>query len=214
MFDYFSVFHRKNPLDLVSAHIMAFPDQLGPKLVIKSINGELNRNQHDQLKDAVSGRNDIIIVDSYLSREQLHSLLNECQTYISLHRSEGYGLTIAEAMSLGKPVIATAYSGNLDFMKSDNSILVPFKFVPVGNQAFPYPEDSRWAQPDIEFAANAMRELSADESLRTRLGSKAKADVTSEFTIERSAEFIKGRVKELSKRSLLRRLRLFSKKFL
>lgn len=206
MFDYFSVFSRKNPLDLVSAHIMAFPDQLGPKLVIKSINGELNRNQHDQLKDAVSGRNDIIIVDSYLSREQLHSLLNECQTYISLHRSEGYGLTIAEAMSLGKPVIATAYSGNLDFMKSDNSILVPFKFVPVGNQAFPYPEDSRWAQPDIEFAANAMRELSSDEGLRTRLGSKAKADVTSEFTIERAAEFIKGRVKELSKRSLLSKL--------
>ena len=214
MFDYFSVFHRKNPLDLVSAHIMAFPDQLGPKLVIKSINGELNRNQHDQLKNAVSGRNDIVIVDSYLSREQLHSLLNECQAYISLHRSEGYGLTIAEAMSLGKPVIATAYSGNLDFMKSDNSILVPFKFVPVGNQAFPYPEDSRWAQPDIEFAANAMRELSSDEGLRTRLGSKAKADVTSEFTIDRAADFIKNRVKVLSKRSLLRRLRLFSKKFL
>jgi glycosyltransferase involved in cell wall biosynthesis len=214
IFDYFSVFHRKNPLDLVAAHIMAFPDQLGPKLVIKSINGELNRNQNDQLKDAVSGRNDIIIVDSYLSREQLHSLLNECQTYISLHRSEGYGLTIAEAMSLGKPVIATAYSGNLDFMKSDNSILVPFKFVTVGNQAFPYPEDSRWAQPDIEFAANAMRELSLDEGLRTRLGSKAKADVTSEFTIERAADFIQSRVKHLSKRSFWCRLKISIKKFL
>lgn len=214
MFDYFSVFHRKNPLDLVSAHILAFPDQQGPKLVIKSINGELNRNQQDQLKDAVSGRNDIIIFDSYLSREQLHSLLNECQTYISLHCSEGYGLTIAEAMSLGKPVIATAYSGNLDFMKPDNSILVPYTLVPVGKQAFPYPEDSQWAQPDIEFAADAMRELSADEGLRDRIGNKARIDVTSEFTIERAADFIQDRVKKLSKWQYLRKLKVLIKKFL
>ncbi len=213
VFDYFSVFRRKNPLDLVSAHIMAFPDQFGPKLVIKSVNGELHRDQLDQLKSAAAGRNDIIIIDSYLSREQLHSLVNECQTYISLHRSEGYGLTIAEAMSLGKPVIATAYSGNMDFMKPENSILVPFVYVPVGNDAFPYPEDSRWAQPDIEFAAKAMLALSADENLRSRIGDQARTDVTSEFTIERAAEFIQGRVKKLSKRPLLlkysRKLRKF-----
>jgi glycosyltransferase involved in cell wall biosynthesis len=214
IFDYFSVFHRKNPLDLVAAHIKAFPDQKGPRLVIKSINGELNRNQRGQLKDATSGRSDITIIDSYLSREQLHSLLNECQTYISLHRSEGYGLTIAEAMSLGKPVIATAYSGNLDFMKPDNSILVPFRLVPVGNHAFPYPGDSRWAQPDIEFAANAMRELNANEDLRARLGGKAKDDVTSEFTTERAADFIQSRVKHLSKRSFWRRLKIAIKKFI
>jgi glycosyltransferase involved in cell wall biosynthesis len=203
VFDYFSVFRRKNPLDLVSAHIMAFPKQEGPTLVIKAINGEFHRNQQDQLKSAVSGRSDIIITDAYLSREQLHSLVNECQAYISLHRSEGYGLTIAEAMSLGKPVIATAYSGNMDFMNPDNSILVPFEYVDIGKDAFPYPKDSRWAQPDIEFAAKAMRELSADESLRTRIGDRARNDVTSEFTIERAAEFIQGRVKNLSKRSLL-----------
>jgi glycosyltransferase involved in cell wall biosynthesis len=214
IFDYFSVFHRKNPLDLVAAHILAFPNQQGPRLVIKSINSELNRNQHGQLRDAISGRNDIILVDSYLSREQLHSLLNECQTYISLHRSEGYGLTIAEAMSLGKPVIATAYSGNLDFMKPDNSILVPFELVRVGNQAFPYPEDSRWAQPDVEFAASAMRELSADEGMRTRIGNKARIDVTSEFTMERAADFINSRVKVLSKRSYSHRLKSVVKKFL
>jgi glycosyltransferase involved in cell wall biosynthesis len=214
MFDYFSVFHRKNPLDLVAAHIMAFPDQQGPRLVIKGINCESHRDQQSQLREAILGRSDIILLDSYLSREQLHSLLNECQTYISLHRSEGYGLTIAEAMSLGKPVIATAYSGNLDFMKPDNSILVPFTLVPVGNQAFPYPEDSRWAQPDVEFAANAMRELYADESLRDRIGNRARIDVTSEFTIERAADFIQSRVKKLSKWQYLRKLKVLIKKFL
>jgi glycosyltransferase involved in cell wall biosynthesis len=99
-------------------------------------------------------------------------------------------------------------------MKPDNSILVPFTMVPVGNQAFPYPEDSRWAQPEIEFAANAMRELSADESLRDRIGSKARIDVTSEFTIERTADFIQNRVKKLSKWQYLRKLKVLIKKFL
>jgi glycosyltransferase involved in cell wall biosynthesis len=163
-------------------------------------------SQQDQLISAASARGDIIILDSYLSREQLHSLLNECQTYISLHRSEGYGLTIAEAMSLGKPVIATGYSGNLDFMKSDNSILVPFTLVPVGDEAFPYPKDSRWAQPDIEFAANAMRELSTDEILRDQIGNKARIDVTSEFTIERAAEFTRLRVESLSRKRFSEKL--------
>ena len=88
-------------------------------------------------------------------------------------------------------------------MNPDNSILVPFEYVDIGNDAFPYPKDSRWAQPDIEFAARAMRELSTDESLRTRIGEKARNDVATEFTIERAAEFIQGRVKNLSKRSLV-----------
>jgi glycosyltransferase involved in cell wall biosynthesis len=130
-----------------------------------------------------------------MAREQLHSLLNECQIYISLHRSEGYGLTLAEAMALGKPVIATGYSGNMDFMNSENSILVPYDLVSVGDDAFPYSKDARWAQPDIEFAARAMRELSLDSEKRTQLGGLALNDVTSQFTMERAAEFTRIRVK-------------------
>jgi len=206
MFDYFSIFRRKNPLDLIEAHILAFPNESGPKLIIKTINGQSHASQQEQLRYAVGTRTDIIIINSYMSREQLHSLLSECQTYISLHRSEGYGLTLAEAMSLGKPVIATAYSGNMDFMKPANSILVPFELVPVGQDAFPYPEDSRWAQPSIEFAAKAMRELSTDESLRSRIGNQARIDVLSEFTMERAAEFTRIRVERLHKKSLIQKI--------
>jgi glycosyltransferase involved in cell wall biosynthesis len=206
MFDYFSIFKRKNPLDLIEAHILAFPDESGPKLIIKTINGQSHASQQEQLRYAVGTRTDIIIINSYMSREQLHSLLSECQTYISLHRSEGYGLTLAEAMSLGKPVIATGYSGNMDFMKPGNSILVPFELVPVGQDAFPYPEDSRWAQPDIEFAANSMRQLSADESLRSRLGDRARIDVAAEFTMERAADFTRIRVEYLNKKHIFQKL--------
>jgi glycosyltransferase involved in cell wall biosynthesis len=147
-----------------------------------------------------------------MSREQLHSLLNECHTYISLHRSEGYGLTLAEAMSLGKPVIATGYSGNMDFMNQDNSILVPFELVAVGDDAFPYPEDSRWAQPDIQFAANAIRELNLDSDRRKQIGERARAEVLAEFTVERAAEFTRIRVEYLHKRHFFQRpLKAFRK---
>ena len=206
MFDYFSVFKRKNPLDLISAHILAFPEGLGPKLVIKTLNGFRNQPQQDQLRKAALNRDDIIIVDAYVSREQLNSLLSECQVYISLHRSEGYGLTLAEAMALGKPVIATGYSGNMDFMNDKNSVLVPFELVHVGEDAFPYPKDSQWAQPDIEYAAKAIRTLSLDSNLRLNIGAKAFNDVTSVFTMQRAADFTRLRIETLHKRSVIQKL--------
>jgi glycosyltransferase involved in cell wall biosynthesis len=110
-------------------------------------------------------------------------------------------------MSLGKPVIATGYSGNLDFMNEANSILVPFELVAVGTDAIPYPEDARWAQPNIEFAAAAMRKLNGDESLRARIGNQARIDVAEEFTMERAADFTRIRIKKLSKRPYTRRLK-------
>jgi glycosyltransferase involved in cell wall biosynthesis len=199
-------------LDLITAHTIAFPEETGPKLVIKTMNGDSHRSQQDQLRYAASKRRDIIILDSYISRNQLHSLLNECQIYISLHRSEGYGLTLAEAMALGKPVIATGYSGNMDFMNSENSILVPYNLVTVGDDAFPYAEDARWAQPDIEFAAKAIRELSLDSEKRTQLGVLALNYVTSQFTMERAAEFTRIRVEYHHKKHPIQKLTKLLKK--
>ena len=183
-------------MDLVSAHILAFPNQDGPKLVIKTVNGASHRTQEQQLLYAAAERADILVFDEYLSREQMHALVNECETYISLHRSEGYGLTIAEAMSLGKPVVATGYSGNMDFMNEENSILVPFKITSIGPGSEPYPQDSVWAQPDINFAAKAIRELHENASLRSSLGEKGRHSVQSEFTLERAANFVLSRVEE------------------
>ena len=116
-------------------------------------------------------------------------------------------------------MIATGYSGNMDFMNSENSILVPYKLVPVGDDAFPYAEDARWAQPDIEFAARAIRELSLDSDKRTLLGGLALSDVTSQFTMERAAEFTRIRVEYNNKKhpiqkliKLLKKLRKFGRR--
>jgi glycosyltransferase involved in cell wall biosynthesis len=193
IFDYMSIFNRKNPLAIVEAHKKAFPNSDGPILVIKSANGDNDAENRERLRYSVKERADILLIEDYLSREQLNALIAECQCYISLHRSEGYGLTMAEAMALGKPVIATAYSGNLDFMNNENSILIPYSLVSVGPDAFPYPETSKWAEPDIDKAAEAIRKVALDSDYRQNLGAAAKKYVEQEFSIENASSFIRSR---------------------
>ncbi len=104
---------------------------------MKSINGHHRLNELERLRAALLHRPDITIIDAYLEPDHKIALTASCDCYVSLHRSEGFGFTMAEAMALGKPVIATAYGGNLDFMTDENSYLVPYKFVPVGPDAVP-----------------------------------------------------------------------------
>ena len=85
------------------------------------------------------------------------ALMRACDCYVSLHRAEGYGLTMAEAMAAGRPVIGTAYSGNLEFMTPENSMLVPYEMVHIPFGCYPYPPDASWAEPDLDAAADAMR---------------------------------------------------------
>jgi glycosyltransferase involved in cell wall biosynthesis len=193
IFDYLSVFNRKNPLGVAMAHMGAFPNQNGPKLVIKSSNGDKDAENREKLRYFVKDRADIILIEDYLSREQLTALINECAVYVSLHRSEGYGLTLAEAMSLGKPVIATAYSGNLDFMDSSNSCLVPYSLVEIGDGSTPYSSNSQWAEPNLEEASKFMSQLATHPELAYSIGVKAQSDVLDKFTIERCRDFIENR---------------------
>ena len=86
-----------------------------------------------------------------------YALINACDCYVSLHRSEGFGLTMAEAMLMRKPVIATAYSGNLDFMTAENSLLVDYRRVPITADLPHYPKGAEWAEPCVEAAAHWMR---------------------------------------------------------
>jgi glycosyltransferase involved in cell wall biosynthesis len=194
IFDYMSSFNRKNPLGLVQAHLLAFPDQDGPLLVIKSMNGNFDSENREKLRFTIRNRTDVLLIEEYLSRKQLTALINECEAYISLHRSEGYGLTIAEAMSLGKPVIATAYSGNMDFMNNENSFLVPFKMTKVGSGSYPYDPDSNWANPDSELAAQLIQLVHRDKISALKVGTKAQNEVTSKFNLEVTKDFMRRRI--------------------
>src|SRR5262249_1806412 len=109
-FDYNSVEARKNPIGLVEAFKRAFADAEGPRLLVRSVNGEAQADAVARLRDAAAERKDVLIKDAYLSPSEKDALTAACDCYVSLHRSEGLGLTLADAMWLGKPVIATAYS--------------------------------------------------------------------------------------------------------
>jgi glycosyltransferase involved in cell wall biosynthesis len=108
----------------------------------------------------------------------MSGLMAACDCYVSLHRAEGFGLTMAEAMAIGKPVSATGYSGNVDFMNEENSYLVDYRIGRVGPECEIYPPEGEWADPSIEHAAELMRRVSTDTAEATAKGERARADVS------------------------------------
>jgi len=197
MFDYLSVFERKNPLGVIDAFTRAFPEPAedGPILVVKSVNGNRFRTQRERLRSACDGRPDVFLIEDYLDYPVVESLLANCQAYVSLHRAEGLGLTMSEAMSAGRPVIATNYSGNLDFMDADNSMLVPYQLVTIGDNAQPYGPPTQWAEPDLDVAARYLRWLHEHPAEAAELGLRAQESVHSRHDLDQAAEFVAGRVR-------------------
>ncbi len=206
VFDYRSIFKRKNPLGLVEAFSRAFEPGEGPSLVIKSIGGEQFREERRALAAATADRPEIHLVEDTVSRDMKDAMIASCDCYVSLHRSEGLGLTMGEAMYFGKPVIATAYSGNLDFMSPENSYLVPHAMVEIGPDAFPYPADKQWAEPDLEQAAELMREVVADPEAAARRGRKAAEDIRRTNSPEAASEILRMRLAEAKRANLINRL--------
>ena len=127
-----------------------------------------------RLQAAIAGAANIRLLDGDLSRDAYQRLVGSADVLLSLHRGEGFGLPMAEAMLRGKPVVATAWSGNLDFMDDASACLVPAGLVPVVDEAAAYRgEGGMWAEPDIAAAAAWLRRL-RDPALRLRIGCAAR----------------------------------------
>ena len=200
-FDFFSVLERKNPVAVIEAFKRAFAPNEGPKLLIKSINGEHNLAGLEQLYYARGDRSDIIIRDGYFTAEERNALAASCDCYVSLHRAEGFGLTIAESMLCEKPAIATRYSGNLDFMNDSNSFLCGYDLRPVGRGFAPYPPDARWANPNIAEAADLMRFVYDHPEEAQRRGKKGRMDLYERHSPRAVAAFIKSRLSRLREKA-------------
>ena len=167
--DHLSVTERKNPIGVIDAFCRAFTPDEGPVLLIKTMNGHQRWPHHLRVLAAADGRNDIRVWDEALDRSDQMALMAAADCVVSLHRSEGLGLHLAEAMWLGTPTIATRYSGNLDFMNDDNSLLIDAELVNVEHGEGVYPPTALWADPDLDLAATAMRRIVGDAALCTRL---------------------------------------------
>jgi len=178
MFDYGSLVARKNPY----ATIRAFEEAFGKNtreavLVVKTSGGEWRKKEKRALESYIADNESILAINEGMPREKLNALINAADVFVSLHRSEGFGLTMAEAMYLGKPVIATGYSANTEFMTSETGFLVPYRLIDVGDD-FLHPElNERWADADVSEAARMMKVLATDAELRAKVGSKAQKHV-------------------------------------
>jgi len=197
VFDYLSTIQRKNPIGLIEAFKRAFALGEGPQLLLKTINGPLRPLAEEAVLWEAHGREDIHVIDRSLSGAERDALMAACDCYVSLHRSEGFGLTMAEAMALGKPTIATGYSGNVDFMNTENSYLVDYEIRLVGPDCEIYPADGEWAQPSVEHAAELMRRVVERPDDAAAIGRQAREDVARQLSPETTGAAMRKRLEDV-----------------
>jgi glycosyltransferase involved in cell wall biosynthesis len=196
-FDFFSVADRKNPFGAIDAFCRAFAPGEGPHLVIKTINGEAALPDLERVRLHAADRADVHVLDGYLAAPDQAALVASCDAYVSLHRAEGFGYTMAEAMLAGRPVVATGYSGNLEFMDERNSYLVGCDLVPIGAGNDPYPIGSPWADPDLDEAAAALRRIVDDPAGAARVGERARQDILRFHSAEARVPLVAARLAAL-----------------
>ncbi|MEO1366304.1 MAG: glycosyltransferase [Acidobacteriota bacterium] len=183
VFNYLSYAERKNPVAAVRAFRQAFGDDPGRQLVLKTSQKDFAPDAHRALLAAVDGAPNIRLVDDYLSRREIDSLMAAADVYLSLHRSEGYGLTVAESMLRGTPVVATPYSGVTDFFDSTTGWPTAYELLTLERAAGPYPAGSRWAEPDVEHAAELLRAVAAGGDDVARRVDRARRHVEDELSV-------------------------------
>lgn len=175
-----SSFERKNVKDAIEVFQRAFTGDAEARLTLKCRNLSEAGDSARQIAMSAEGDERIQLIDETLHRNELLSLMAKCDVLLSCHRSEGFGLHLAEAMVMGKCVLATGWSGNLDFMTPENSVLLPYDLVPVEDpdgiyQAHP---KAKWAQIRVEEAAELLRNIAEDVDKRRRLGDAARRITT------------------------------------
>jgi glycosyltransferase involved in cell wall biosynthesis len=198
-FDFGSVVKRKNPGAVIAAFKRAFKENEGPQLIVKSINGRIRQKEYEALLWSCDDRKDIFLIDEYFDNDKNAALIATCDCYVSLHRSEGLGLTLAEAMLLEKPVIATNYSGNLDFMNTETSFLVPWEYTEVGQDAAAYPSHAKWAEPNIDAASEYMRYVYCNPAISSDIGKRARQHIETHFSPHVTGAKMASRLREVRK---------------
>lgn len=203
-FDAFSYLDRKNPIDVVRAFKKAFPTgDEDVRLVLKTHNiDKVVTSLHasflwKELVNEIGDNPRIKIIDRTLERNETFALTAACDAFVSLHRSEGFGRNLAEAMLYGRPVISTGYSGSNEFVHGDTAVPIEYGLIPVSEGAYPYGDGQFWAQPDIDHAAWAMRRLKEDSQWREDIGRSGKKFIEDNFNEKIIGKRIGDRIEAL-----------------
>jgi glycosyltransferase involved in cell wall biosynthesis len=181
IFDFHSYFQRKNPLAVVQAFKHAFPPSARARLVIKCVNEQASPTEFAALQEEARGH-PVSIRPGYWTAGRLRDLMAAADAYVSLHRSEGTGLTISDAMALGKPVIATGWSGNMDFMTVANSFPVRYRLVELDQHVGPYRAGEVWADASVEHAAELMRYVHDNRDAAADRGQAGRRDIEAYYS--------------------------------
>jgi glycosyltransferase involved in cell wall biosynthesis len=175
VFDYLST-ARKNPVGAIEGFARAFEPGSGAALVLKARNARRHPEGARQVREAAAAHLDVHVIERSLGEADKNAMIAACDCYLSLHRAEGFGLTIGEAMYFGRPVIATGWSGNLELMNGANSYAVDYSLRPV-RDAWPYRPLGNWAEPDLDHAAELMRHVFASRDEAADRGKRAAEEI-------------------------------------
>jgi glycosyltransferase involved in cell wall biosynthesis len=182
LFDLNSYSARKNPRAVIEAFRRSGLAGPGAALVVKVQNVAGNEADFAALQASTRDLPGTVLLTDTLSRADIYALEAACDCFVSLHRSEGFGLAVAEAMLLGKPVISTDWSATAEFVRPGNGCPVRAHLVTLEQNHGPYAKGSTWAEPDPSHAAEWMRTLFADRALTARLGAEAKKTITERYS--------------------------------
>jgi glycosyltransferase involved in cell wall biosynthesis len=199
MCDVLSVARRKNPLGAIEAFRQAAGGMPDAHLAIKLSYGAERPAEVEELRRAAAGL-PVTFIDRLFSRNEVNNLLACCDCLVSLHRSEGFGLALAEAMALGKPVLATAYSGNMDFTRPGLAFLAEYRLREVGPGAEPYDASCLWAEPDTGQAARLMGEIFSQPERRAEVAARGQQFVRRHFSPRAVGELMKRRLELIERR--------------
>jgi glycosyltransferase involved in cell wall biosynthesis len=195
-FDVSSQMERKNPLAAIRAFRLAALGHDDAVLLLKFTNGHTDRAAVRRLAEAASGLN-VVMLDVAMHRPEINALMHVSDACLSLHRAEGFGMTIAEHMAMGKPAIASAYSGNMDFMTPEVSRLVDVTRIQIAGDYGPYLRGMTWGDPDVEQAGRFIQELALAPDRARDLGARGAAHVRAVLNPGRTAALMRSRLRQI-----------------
>ncbi len=199
--DFLSTPKRKNPVGTVEAYSQAFgsnPD--GVSFLLKISSSHLRPDIMEVIGRHCDQNASIILRESSVERQKFNALVDCCDCYVSLHRAEGFGLCIAEAMYFGKPAIATGWSGNMAFMNAHNSFPVRFTVEELQVNAPPYRKGSRLAEPDLSHAAELMGQVGENPNLADRIGKEGQKEIRTRFSHPATGMLMSARLDAIARK--------------
>ncbi len=184
VFDLNSLAARKNPEAVVEAFRRVVAKNPAAGLVLKTHNVSRNAADMKRLREQLAGLPNVFVIEHTLARQEVYELMACCDSFVSLHHAEGFGLCVAEAMFLGKPAVSTDWSATAEYVTPQNGFPVRYRLARLEQHIDEYIRGTEWAEPDVEHAAACMEKLAADPALCAALGAQAARDVRERFSAE------------------------------